>query len=196
MHDFTGVRIGFAMTGSFCTFQTAFTAAKALQTAGASLLPVMSEHAAAISTRFGTAEEHIAQLSALCGCEVLRTIEEVEPIGPKQMTDIMVIAPCTGNTLAKLACGITDTAVTMAVKSHLRGGKPVLLAIATNDALAGSARNIGQLLNRRHYYFVPFAQDSPGGKPASLVAEFTRLPEAVAAALRGEQLQPLLEYVS
>ena len=192
MIDLNGVRVGFVMTGSFCTFSEAFGAAKALREAGASLVPVMREHAAGTDTRFGTAQSHIRQLEEICGAPVIRSIPEAEPIGPKHLTDILVVAPCTGNTLAKLAGSITDTTATMAVKSHLRTGNPVVLAVATNDALAGSAKNIGQLLNLKHYRFVPFRQDQPEGKPTSLVADFARLPRTVAEALAGRQPQPLL----
>lgn len=192
MPDFHGVRIGFAMTGSFCTFQTAFRAAEELRAAGAALIPIMSFHAASMDTRFGAAEAQTAQLEKICDRRVIRTIQDAEPIGPQNMTDIMVVAPCTGNTIAKLAHSITDTPVTMAVKSHLRGARPVVLAVSTNDALAGSAKNLGILMNTRHYFFVPFLQDAPDAKPASLMADFSRLSEAVEAAMHGIQLQPLL----
>jgi len=192
MIDLKGVRVGFVMTGSFCPFAEAFTAAEALRQAGASLLPVMSEHAAGTDTRFGSALSHIQRLEAICEKPVIRSIPEAEPIGPKHMTDILVVAPCTGNTLAKLAASITDTTATMAVKSHLRTGNPVVLAVATNDALAGSAKNIGQLLNLKHYRFVPFGQDQPTGKPTSLIADFTKIPQTLADALDGKQQQPIL----
>ena len=152
----------------------------------------MSETAASTDTRFGTAEENLARLRDICSREVITTVAGAEPIGPNALTDIMVVAPCTSNTAAKLANSVTDTAVTMAVKSHLRSGKPVLLAIASNDSLLGSAKNIGELFNRRNYYFVPMLQDDPERKPASLVAEFTMLPQALTAALNGVQLRPII----
>lgn len=192
MTELQGVRIGFAMTGSFCTFATAFLAAKALRDAGAELVPIMSYHAATLDTRFGKAADHLAALAEICGRDVIRSIADAEPIGPKRMTDLMIVAPCTGNTLAKLAHSITDTPVTMAVKSHLRQEKPVLLAVSTNDALAGSCKNLGLLLNTRHYYAVPMRQDDPVGKPASLAADFARLADAAVGALQGKQLQPVL----
>lgn len=190
--NITGKRIGFAMTGSFCSFERCFAQAEALAAMGAELVPVMSENAAGISTRFGTYEENKKRLSEICGREVISDISAAEPIGPKNMTDIMVVAPCTSNTAAKLAAGITDTAVTMAVKSHLRSGKPVVLAIASNDSLLASAKNIGELFNRKNYFFVPMLQDDIVKKPASLVAQFERIPEAVLAAFNGIQLRPII----
>lgn len=190
--DFTGKRIGFAMTASFCSFERCFKQAENLLSAGAELVPIMSENAAGISSRFGTAEENKKRLADLCGREVITDIAGAEPIGPKNMTDIMLVAPCTSNTAAKLNSGITDTAVTMAVKSHLRSGKPVVLAIASNDSLLASAKNIGELFNRKNYYFVPMLQDDIIKKPASLVAQFELIPEAVLAAFNGIQLRPII----
>lgn len=192
--SFNGLKIGFVMTGSFCTFERCFRQAELLREMGAELVPVMSEHAAGISTRFGRSEDNVARLAEICGREVITTVEDVEPIGPKQMTDIIVVAPCTSNTASKLASGITDTAATMAVKSHLRSGKPVLLGIASNDSLLGSAKNIGELFNRKNYFFVPMLQDDVENKPASLVAEFEMLPQAVSAALHGVQLRPIIHH--
>ena len=192
--SFSGLKIGFVMTGSFCTFERCFRQAELLRDMGAELVPVMSEHAAGISTRFGKSADNIARLGSICGREVITTVEEAEPIGPKQMTDIIVVAPCTSNTASKLASGITDTAATMAVKSHLRSGKPVLLGIASNDSLLGSAKNIGELFNRKNYFFVPMLQDDVENKPASLVAEFEMLPQAVSAALHGVQLRPIIYH--
>ncbi|WP_297961094.1 dipicolinate synthase subunit B [uncultured Ruminococcus sp.] len=189
-----GLRIGYALTGSFCSFRRSFEQAEILREYGAELIPVMSENAASISTRFGTAEENLQRLRAIAGREVITSIEAAEPIGPKDLTDIMVVAPCTSNTAAKLASSVTDTAVTMAVKSHLRSGKPVVLAIASNDSLLASAKNIGELFNRRNYYFVPMVQDDWEKKPASLVAEFSLLPRAVEAALSGVQLRPIIYH--
>ena len=189
---FSGLKIGYAMTGSFCTFSKSFEQAELLVSEGAELIPVMSENASRISTRFGTGEENLARLEKISGRKVITTVSDAEPIGPKNMTDIMIVAPCTSNTVAKLANGITDTAVTMAVKSHLRSGNPVLLEIASNDSLLGSAKNIGELFNRKNYYFVPMSQDDIIKKPASLVAEFSMIPEAVKAAMNGIQLRPLI----
>lgn len=191
---FNGLRIGYAVTGSFCTFHHSFEQARILAEYGADLLPIMSENAAAISTRFGTAQENMEALKNIAGKEVITSIASAEPIGPKDMTDIMVIAPCTSNTAAKLAASITDTTVTMAVKSHLRRGKPVVLAIASNDSLMGSAKNIGELFNRKNYYFVPMVQDDWIKKPSSLVAEFSLLPQAIEAALNGIQLRPIIYH--
>ena len=190
--DCAGKRIGFAMTASFCSFERCFRQAENLVSAGAELVPIMSENAAGISSRFGTAEENKKRLADICGREIITDIAGAEPIGPKNMTDIMVVAPCTSNTAAKLTSGITDTAVTMAVKSHLRSGKPVVLAIASNDSLLASAKNIGELFNRKNYYFVPMLQDDIIKKPASLVAQFELIPEAVLAAFKGIQLRPII----
>ena len=192
MTDLAGIRLGFAVCGSFCSAARALEAAQECVRCGAQLLPIVSEHFAEIRTRFGSPESFLEPLSALGGGMLIRTIAEAEPIGPQNLTDILAVAPCTGNMLGKLANGITDGTVPMAVKSHLRGGKPVVLCIATNDGLAASARNLGDLLNRRHYYFVPFGQDAPLMKPTSLTADFSLLPEAVSEALHGRQLQPLL----
>lgn len=189
---FKGLRIGYAMTGSFCTFARSFEQAELLAGMGAQLVPIMSEKAASVSTRFGTAAENLRRLSQIAGQPVITDIAAAEPIGPKDLTDIMVVAPCTSNTAAKLAVSITDSTVTMAVKSHLRSGKPVVLAVASNDSLMGSAPDLGELFCRKNYYFVPMAQDDVEKKPASLVAEFSLLPEAIEAALRGEQLRPMI----
>lgn len=185
-------RVGFAMCGSFCTHEKALNALREIAAEYETVIPILSETAAERDTRFGSADDLIRQMEALTGHPVWSDIRAVEPIGPKGLLDLLIIAPCTGNTLAKLACGVTDTAVTMAAKAHLRKGGPVLLAISTNDGLSASARNIGELLVRKHFYFVPFGQDSPGKKPCSLVADFGLLPEAAEAALRDEQLQPIL----
>lgn len=187
-----GIRIGYCLCGSFCTFEKSFEAAGQLADMGAQLIPVMSFNSASLSTRFGTAEENTAKLEAIAGRKVIATIVDAEPIGPKKMCDIMVVAPCTANTLAKLALGITDTPVTMAVKSHLRNGLPVVVAISTNDALAGCAKNIGVLQNYRNYYFVPYKQDNFEKKPNSIVADFSLIPATVAEALSGRQIQPLI----
>lgn len=189
-----GLKIGYAMTGSFCTFDKSFEQAQTLADMGAELIPIMSENSISTDTRFGTAEENISRFSEICGRDVISDIAQAEPIGPKGMTDLMIVAPCTSNTAAKLANGITDTVVTMAVKSHLRSGKPVLLAIASNDSLLGSAKNLGELFNRKNYYFVPMLQDDWIKKPASLVAEFSMIPQAAEAAMNGIQLRPLIYH--
>lgn len=183
--------VGFALTGSFCTYQKVFPIVELLNR-DYQVTPILSEAAYTVDSRFGTAAEHREILRELCGAEPLHTIPQVEPIGPKKLFDILVIAPCTGNTLAKLAAGIADGPVTMAAKSHLRNGRPILLAVSTNDALAGAAANIGRLLNRKHYYFVPFGQDDAIQKPTSMVADFSRLPQALELALDGKQMQPIL----
>lgn len=187
-----GIKIGMAMCGSFCTFSKAFEQMIKLKAAGAELTPVMSYHASTLDTRFGTAEENIMTAESICGRGVINTIPLAEPVGPKKMFDLLIVCPCTGNTMAKLANGITDTPVTMAVKSHLRNGRPVLIAAATNDALSASAKNIGTLLNIKNIYFVPFRQDDFVKKPCSAVADFSMIPEAAKAALNGRQLQPVL----
>ncbi len=185
------MNIGFAMCGSFCTYAQVFPALEIVASIH-TVTPIFSQAAYTTDSRFGTAQEHIQRASEICGREVLHTIAEVEPIGPRKLFDALVIAPCTGNTLAKLAHSIADGPVTMAAKSHLRNGRPVLLAVSTNDALAGAAENIGRLLARRHYYFVPFGQDDPKNKPTSMVADFEKLPYALEEALEGRQLQPIL----
>ena len=186
------LRVGFALTGSFCTFEKALRAMEATAKVYPRLLPIFSETAGATDTRFGRSADFLQAATEICGHGVIDSIRAAEPIGPKQLLDVLVIAPCTGNTLAKLAAGIADTAVTMAAKAHLRNGRPVVVAVSTNDGLAGAARNIGELLCRKHYYFVPFRQDDPVGKPTSQVAVMEQIPATVTAALAGEQLQPLL----
>ena len=186
------IRIGFAMTGSFCTFSAVMPQMKALAGAGYRVIPIMSENAYATDTRFGRAADWIAQAEEITGNPVIHTIAQAEPIGPKKLLDLLLIAPCTGNTLGKLACGIYDTAPTLAVKSHRRNGGPVLIAVSTNDALAASAGSIGRLMNQKGVYFVPFEQDDFRGKPTSCVADFARILPAVQAALEGRQLQPVI----
>ena len=185
-------RLGLALCGSYCTYEKLFQAAEKLAETY-DLIPIMSENAAETDTRFGTATEHIKRLMLLSGHKVVTTIAEAEPLGPAQPMDALLIAPCTGNTLAKLSHGITDTAVTMAAKAHLRNGRPVIIALSTNDGLSGSAENIARLLNRKHFYFVPFRQDDPAKKPRSLQADFSLLEETVRAALQGRQIQPILK---
>jgi len=183
--------IGFALCGSFCTYSQIFPVMEELSKMH-QIIPIFSFAAATIDSRFGTATDHLEQARTICGRSPLRTIEGAEPIGPKKILDALIIAPCTGNTLAKLAHSIADTPVTMAAKSHLRNGRPVIIAVSTNDALAGAAENIGKLLSRKHYYFVPFRQDDSSGKPTSMVADFTKIPQTLEFALEGRQLQPIL----
>lgn len=188
-----GKRIGFAFTGSFCTFKAVLEELKKIKKENADIIPIMSFNSYNLDTKFGTSQEYIAQINEITGKkQIIHTIQEAEPIGPKKLTDIMVIAPCSGNTIAKLANGITDTPVLMATKSHLRNNNPVVLAISTNDGLSGSAENIGKLLNRNNYFFVPFKQDNPITKPRSLVADFKYLIPTIENALDKEQIEPIL----
>lgn len=185
------MNVGFALCGSFCTYSQVFPIMEQLAK-DHDLIPIMSPVSCTTDSRFGTAEENIRRVTQICGKPPLCTIAEVEPIGPKKLLDALIIAPCTGNTLAKLAHSIADTSVTMATKSHLRNGRPVLVAVSTNDALAGAAENIGRLMGRKNYYFIPFGQDDSIHKPASMVADFQKIPEALEAAMAGRQLQPLI----
>lgn len=184
-------KLGFALCGSFCTLDTVISQLEELAKTY-EITPILSNAVAETDTRFGLASDFRRRIEEICGREALITLDAVEPIGPKKLLDLLVIAPCTGSTLGKLASGIADTPVTFAAKAHLRNGRPIVLAVSTNDGLAASAENIGRLLNRKHYYFVPFRQDSPNGKPYSLVADFTLLPETVAFAMMNQQLQPIL----
>lgn len=184
-------RIGFAVCGSYCTHQEVLPVLKRMTELYETVIPIASEAVAFTDTRFGTSESLLSAMEEYTGHQVLCDIPSVEPVGPKGLIDILVIAPATGNTMAKLASGITDSAVTMAAKAHLRNGKPVVIAMATNDGLSGSAKNIGELLNRKNYYFVPFGQDDAMKKPTSLIADFSKIPETVDAALGGKQLQPI-----
>ena len=190
MIDLEGVRIGCAMTGSFCTFKEAFAAWRTLRERGADLLPILSLNAATTDTRFGRAADHLRTFEEICGKPVVRTLAQAEPIGPKKLLDVLAIMPCTGNTLAKLAAGIADTPVTLAAKSHLRNGRPVVIAVSTNDGLSQNAANIGLLMRSRNVYFVPFGQDDCHAKPDSLVANMEMIPETVASALKNGQIQP------
>ena len=185
------MNIGFAMCGSFCTFAQVFPVMEIIASVN-TVTPIFSQAAYTLDSRFGAATEHITKAETICGRPVLHTIPPVEPIGPKKLLDALIIAPCTGNTLAKLAHSIADGPVTMAAKSHLRNGRPVIIAVSTNDALAGAAENIGKLLSRKHFYFVPFGQDDPKGKPTSMVADFSKIPQTLELALEGKQLQPIL----
>lgn len=186
------INLGFALCGSFCTFGKALAQLEVLCGLGYEVLPIMSPAAYSTDTRFGAAEEINARIEALTGRPVIHTIAGAEPIGPKRLLDILVIAPCTGNTLGKLANGITDTSVTLAAKAQLRNGRPVVIAVSTNDALGAAAKNIGLLLNCKHLFFVPMRQDNCQNKPNSVVADFTCLPQTVADALKGRQIQPVL----
>lgn len=190
--NLTNMKIGFAMCGSFCTFSKTITALKELAAAGAEIFPIMSETAAATDTRFGKADDFKAQLKEITGKEVIKTIKAAEPIGPKKYLDLLIVLPCTGNTLAKAAAGIADSAVTMAIKAHLRNSRPVLIGISTNDGLGTAAENIGRLLVRKNIYFIPFSQDDCVKKPNSLIAHFDKLIPAAEAAAEYKQIQPLI----
>lgn len=190
--DFNGMKIGFGVCGSFCTFSQALPMIERLAQTGAEVTPIMSETAYTTDTRFGKAEDIRRQIECAAGRQIIHTIAAAEPIGPRKLLDMLVIAPCTGNTLAKLANAVTDTPVTMAAKAHMRNGRPLVIAVATNDGLGASAKNIGMLLNAGGCYFVPFGQDDAEKKPKSLVAHFEQIPETIAAAADGIQLQPVL----
>ena len=186
--------IGFAMTGSFCTFERVLKQMEALVRRGYEVVPVLSFNAGMLDTRFMTAEHLRARIVEITGNEPIDTLAGAEPIGPKKMTDVFLIAPATGNSLAKLAGGIYDTPALLGAKSHLRNDRPLVLAVSTNDGLGAAAQNIGRLLNVRNIYFVPFDQDDPVKKPRSLVADFNQIPRTIAAALSGVQMQPMLSY--
>ncbi|MBO5797519.1 MAG: dipicolinate synthase subunit B [Clostridia bacterium] len=185
------LRVGLALCGSFCTLERVAAQIEVLTGAGHTVIPIFSEAVATTDTRFGKAAVWRERIGALCGRPPLTTLTEVEPLGPQDMLDVLAVAPCTGATLARLAAGESATPVALAVKSHLRRERPVVLAVSTNDALAGSFPSIAALKNRKHYYFVPLGQDDPQNKPKSLVADFSLLPLAVEAAVEGRQLQPL-----
>ena len=187
-----GKRIGFVMTGSFCTFRKTIDELKKIVKLGAKVIPIMSENSYTRDTKFGKAEDFINEVEDITGTKILHTIQEVEPIGPKDMLDILVVAPATGNTMAKLANDIIDNSATMAVKSHLRRERPVVIAISTNNGLSGAGENIGKLFNRKHYYFVPFKQDNPITKPRSIVFDPSYLIKTIEYALDNEQIQPIL----
>ena len=186
------LRVGFAFCGSFCTYDMAMTALEEVKRRYSDVTPIVSETGAATDTRFGNAHDFMREMQRICDKRPIDSIKAAEPIGPQKLLDVMVICPCTGNTLAKLATGITDSSVTMAAKAHLRNGRPLIIAVSTNDGLSGSAKNIGTLLDKKNVYFVPFRQDDPAKKPTSLVADFTKIPETIEAARKGEQIQPLL----
>ena len=193
MNEHAPVRVGFAMTGSFCTFSQVIDQMEQMaQQTGWQLYPILSPNAYETDTRFGSAQQFRRRIEEICGREIWHTLTQTEPIGPKKLLDVLLVAPCTGNTLGKMAAGITDTSATMAAKSHLRNGRPVVLGISTNDGLAVSLRNLGDLNCRKNIYLVPFRQDNPITKPNSLVADMNQIPAAVAAAAQGKQLQPVL----
>ncbi len=186
------LNIGFALTGSFCTFKKAIKTMEQLKEAGNNIIPIMSYNAYSTDTRFGKAYEFRDSIENICEHHIISSISEAEPIGPKKLLDILIIEPCTGNTLAKLANSIADTPVTLAAKSHLRNGRPLLIAISTNDALAGASKNIGALLNYKNVFFVPYNQDDAENKPTSIVADFSLTEKAMLSALDGKQLQPII----
>lgn len=191
-----GKKVGVALTGSFCTFDKIFKELQKLAEAGADIYPIFSNASQTISSRFGTPAEYMEKITNITGHPPILSIETAEPIGPKGYLDILVILPCTGNTAAKLANGITDTPVLMAAKAHLRNNKPLVVSISTNDGLGMNLKNIGLLLNSKHIYFVPFGQDNSEKKPNSLVAQTALLMPALELALEGKQLQPLLVDVT
>ena len=187
---FDGLKIGFALTGSFCTLSKVLTELEKLKEQNADIVPIMSEIVWSTDTRFGKAEDFKSKITQITGKEIIHSIKGAEPIGPKNLLDALVIAPCTGNTISKMANGITDSCVSMAAKATLRNGCPVIVAISTNDGLSGSARNIGTLLNKANIFFVPFGQDDSKGKPDSLVADMTKIDKTLSLALQGKKLQP------
>lgn len=187
------MKIGFALTGSSCNFEEIFPLIEEIASKGADIYPIISHAVDTFDTRFGTAEKWKEKFREITGKELISTIVDAEPVGPKLNLDVIVVAPCTGNTIAKLANAITDTTVTMACKAHLRNQKPLILAIATNDGLGANAKNIGLLMNTKNIYFVPFGQDSPENKPNSLIAKFHKIEETIEKAMEGKQLQPILK---
>lgn len=190
--DFNAVRLGFALTGSFCTLRTVTDSLKKVKEYGFDVLPIMSETAFSTDTRFGKAKDFIDEIEGICNHKIISSIPEAEPIGPKKLLDVLLIAPCTGNTLGKIANGINDACVPLAAKASLRNNCPVVIAPSTNDGLGASAKNIGLLLNMKNIYFVPFGQDDPYDKNNSLVAKWEFLIPAIESALKGKQLQPVI----
>lgn len=185
------MKIGYCFTGSFCTFRRSFEVMRTLAEAGHEIVPIMSENAYYTDTRFQSSEEFSAEVEAVCKRRIIHTVTDAEPLGPKEHLDLLIVSPCTGNTLAKVSAGITDTAATMAIKAHLRTDRPTLIALASNDAMSRNLKNVGDMLGRKSVYFVPMLQDDPIGKPHSLVAEFELIPRAVDSLLRAEQLRPI-----
>ena len=190
--DFKGIKIGFVLTGSFCTFKKVIPKIKELKDKNANIIPIMSYNAYNLDTKFGKAEDFIIEIEKITENKIIHTIQDAEPIGPKNLTDIMIIAPCSGNTMAKLACDIIDTPATMAAKSHLRNNRPLVIAPSTNNGLSSNAENIGKLLNRKNYYFVPFKQDNPITKPRSIVFDPEYIIKTLEYALNKEQISPIL----
>ena len=192
MQELKGLKVGMAFTGSFCTFKTILSVIENMKNAGVELYPVFSDHVMGMDTRFIKASEFMEKVEEIAGRKGIKSIQEAEPIGPTKKFDVMVIAPCTGNTMTKLAAGITDTPVLMAAKAHLRNERPLVLAVSTNDALGLNLKNIGTLINCKNIYFVPFGQDDHVKKPKSLVAHMSLIPDALLAATEGKQLQPVI----
>ena len=190
--EVTGKKIGFVLTGSFCTFSKTIPKIRELVKKGADVIPIMSYNSFNLDTKFGKAKDFRNEIQEITGKEIIHTIQDAEPIGPKKLTDLMVVAPCSGNTMAKLANDIIDGPSTMAVKSHLRNDRPVVIAVSTNNGLGANLVNIGKLLIRKHYYFVPFKQDNPITKPRSIVYDFDYLTKTIEYALDGEQISPIL----
>ncbi len=186
------IKLGYAFCGSFCTINKSLSVLKELAEYDIDITPIMSEITYSTDTRFAKSQEFNLKVEELCGKKIIHTVPDAEPIGPKNLLDVIVVAPCTGNTISKIALGITDTSVTMAVKAHLRNNKPVILGIATNDALGATAKNIGLLHNTKNIYFVPYGQDDPVGKNNSLICDFTKIPQTIESALKGEQIQPVI----
>lgn len=191
--ELKGRKIGVALTGSFCTYQKVFEQIKKLQEAQAEIVTIFSDASQKINSRFGEAEDFMKEAERITETKPLLTIDEAEPIGPKSLLDLLIILPCTGNTIAKLANGITDSPVLMAAKAHLRNDKPLLISISTNDALGMNMKNIGLLLNAKNIYFVPFGQDNPEKKPNSMIAKTDLVIPAAEAALEGRQYQPVIQ---
>ena len=190
--EIKGKKIGFVLTGSFCTFSKVIPKMKEILKQGAEILPIMSFNSYHLDTKFGKANDIVEEIEEITGKKIIHTIMDAEPIGPKKMTDIMIIAPCSGNTMSKLACDIIDTPATMAAKSHLRNNRPLIIAPSTNNGLSGNAENIGKLLNRKNYYFVPFTQDNPITKPRSIAFDINYIIKTIEYALDGEQISPIL----
>ena len=186
------ITVGYAMCGSFCTMKQSVAALKDLARFNIKIIPIMSHIVYTTDTRFGKADDFKAEVEAICHAPIIHDIPGAEPIGPKKLLDLLIICPCTGNTASKIAMGITDSSVTMATKAHLRNGRPVVLALASNDGLGATGKNIGLLHNTKNIFFVPYRQDDAAGKPTSLVSDFTKIPETAEAALSGNQIQPIL----
>jgi dipicolinate synthase subunit B len=192
---FSNLKIGFGITGSHCTIAQVLPVMQLLKDEGAKVIPILSQAVLANDTRYGTVEELLRKIIDITGETPLVSLVDVEPIGPKQLLDVVVVAPCTGNTLAKLSLGVTDSSVLLACKAELRNNRPVVIAISTNDGLSANAKNLGLLLNRKNIFFVPFGQDAPQTKQASLIAKMSLLPETILEALQNRQIQPLLVTV-